>query len=93
MGLWHDALRDAPESQLREITGDATSPVDILHGPAAAALLARDGERRVEVLDAARRAVQKNPDDPTAVLSMLSAYDSKVETLQTMALLQASNDQ
>jgi hypothetical protein len=43
-------------------------------------------------IDAARRAVQKNPDDPTAVLSMLSAYDSKVETLQTMAILQASND-
>jgi hypothetical protein len=43
-------------------------------------------------IDAARRAVRKNPDDPTAVLSMLSAYDSKVETLQTMALLQAAND-
>lgn len=43
-------------------------------------------------IDAARRAAQKNPDDPTAVLSMLSAYDSKVKTLQTMALLQASND-
>jgi hypothetical protein len=40
----------------------------------------------------ARRAVEKNPDDPVAVLTMLSAYDSKVETLQTMALLTADKD-
>ena len=40
----------------------------------------------------ARRAVEQNPDDPVAVLTMLSAYDSKVETLQTMALLTADKD-
>ena len=53
-GLWHDALRDAPEAQLREITGDAHSPAELLHGPAAAAMLARDGETRDDVLDAVR---------------------------------------
>ncbi len=58
--LWHDALRDAPEGELRALAAtdeqaDATStPVDLLHGPASAAMLARTGERRVEVLDAVR---------------------------------------
>jgi 2-amino-4-hydroxy-6-hydroxymethyldihydropteridine diphosphokinase len=54
VGAWHDALRDAPEAQLREISGDRTSPVELLHGPAAAELLARDGETRADVLDAVR---------------------------------------
>lgn len=53
-GRLHDALRDAPEAELREITGDYTSPVGLLHGPAAATLLARDGEQRQDVLDAVR---------------------------------------
>lgn len=53
-GRLHDALRDAPEEQLREITGDTHSPVGLLHGPAAATLLARDGEKRQDVLDAIR---------------------------------------
>ncbi len=53
-GLWHDALRDAPEETLRTLTGDAASPAKTLHGPAAAARLARDGERRADVLDAIR---------------------------------------
>jgi HD superfamily phosphohydrolase YqeK len=60
---WHDALRDAPESTLRAILGedpDATWAGDMppgaafLHGPAAAARLAADGERRADVLDAIR---------------------------------------
>ena len=51
---WHDALRDAPEPVLRELSGDAAAPVALLHGPAAAARLARDGERRAQVLDAVR---------------------------------------
>ena len=34
-GAWHDALRDAPEDELRKITGDETSPGGLLHGPAA----------------------------------------------------------
>lgn len=53
-GRWHDALRDAPESLLREAAEDAESPVQLLHGPATANLLAADGERRQPVLDAIR---------------------------------------
>jgi len=53
-GRWHDALRDAPEPVLRELSGDAASPVELLHGPAAAERLAREGERRQAVLDAVR---------------------------------------
>jgi HD superfamily phosphohydrolase YqeK len=60
---WHDALRDAPESTLREIlgenlnaawAGDMPADAAFLHGPAAAARLAADGERRADVLDAIR---------------------------------------
>ena len=51
-GLWHDALRDAAESELRAITGDAMTAAALLHGPAAAVLLARDGERRSPILEA-----------------------------------------
>lgn len=53
-GRWHDALRDAPEDMLRRATGDSTSPVGLLHGPAAADRLARDGESRAAVLSAVR---------------------------------------
>ncbi|HEX6250666.1 MAG TPA: HD domain-containing protein [Gemmatimonadaceae bacterium] len=53
-GAWHDALRDAPGDELRRITGDRKAPEGILHGPAAAMLLERDGERRESVLNAVR---------------------------------------
>lgn len=53
-GRYHDALRDAPEPLLRELAGDAESPAELLHGPAAAALLVREGESRADVLDAVR---------------------------------------
>ncbi|MBA3404836.1 MAG: HD domain-containing protein [Gemmatimonadaceae bacterium] len=53
-GAWHDALRDASEARLREITGDTDTPPALLHGPAAAILLAREGEKRTPVLDAVR---------------------------------------
>jgi 2-amino-4-hydroxy-6-hydroxymethyldihydropteridine diphosphokinase len=53
-GRWHDAVRDADESQLRDWTGDAERPVGLLHGPAAALRLARDGEARRDVLEAIR---------------------------------------
>jgi HD superfamily phosphohydrolase YqeK len=56
-GRWHDALRDAHEPELRTIvqgTPFADAPAGILHGPAAAARLERDGERRQEVLLAVR---------------------------------------
>jgi 2-amino-4-hydroxy-6-hydroxymethyldihydropteridine diphosphokinase len=49
---WHDALRDAPEDQLRALVPDASYSGPMLHGPAAAARLAADGERRTAVLDA-----------------------------------------
>jgi HD superfamily phosphohydrolase YqeK len=53
-GLWHDALRDAPEETLRTLTGVAGGPVEILHGPAAATWLERHGEARTDVLEAVR---------------------------------------
>src|SRR6185312_14531223 len=43
-GFWHDALRDATEAELREWAADGTLPVGLLHGPAAANRLAKDGE-------------------------------------------------
>jgi 2-amino-4-hydroxy-6-hydroxymethyldihydropteridine diphosphokinase len=52
--LWHDALRDAPESSLREISGDHRSEANLLHGPAAAARLVADNERRPDVIEAVR---------------------------------------
>lgn len=54
VGRWHDALRDASETDLRTLTGDQTAPVNILHGPAAAVLLEREGESRRGVLLAVR---------------------------------------
>ena len=51
---WHDALRDADEALLREVTGDHRRPVGLLHGPAAATWLVRDGEHREDVLEAVR---------------------------------------
>lgn len=53
-GVLHDAVRDATEAELREITGDNQSLLGLLHGPAAAQMLERDGERRADVLDAVR---------------------------------------
>ena len=56
-GLLHDALRDAPEAELRQMvrgTPFADSPAGVLHGPAAAARLEREGETRAGVLLAVR---------------------------------------
>jgi 2-amino-4-hydroxy-6-hydroxymethyldihydropteridine diphosphokinase len=53
-GRFHDALRDAPESELRALAGDAEMPAMLLHGPAAAARLVREGETRADLLDAVR---------------------------------------
>jgi len=52
--LFHDCLRDAPVEELREIVGDPDIPDPLLHGPAAATLLARGGETRSAVLEAVR---------------------------------------
>ena len=54
-GRLHDALRDAPEDELRRLAGDVPGfTVDMLHGPAAAARLRVEGESRVALLDAIR---------------------------------------
>lgn len=53
-GVLHDALRDASEAELRQITGDNDSPLGLLHGPAAATTLEQHGEKRTDVLDAVR---------------------------------------
>lgn len=59
-GVYHDALRDAPEAELRALAtedgtpGAATAPIDLLHGPAAAAMLVRAGETRATLIDAVR---------------------------------------
>lgn len=53
-GVLHDALRDASETDLRALVQDTSLPTQILHGPAAAERLARDGEARVDVLEAIR---------------------------------------
>ena len=64
-GRWHDVLRDADESELRALTRGtpfATSPTGVLHGPAAAAKLEREGETREGVLVAVRWHSVGNPD-------------------------------
>lgn len=53
-GRYHDALKDAPEAELRALAGDVAYEPEMLHGPAAAARMERDGERRQSVLDAVR---------------------------------------
>jgi HD superfamily phosphohydrolase YqeK len=49
---WHDALRDAGEAELRALVPNVDWPASLLHGPAAAARLEKDGERRTPVLEA-----------------------------------------
>lgn len=53
-GRWHDALRDADADTLRSLAPDPGRPLETLHGPAAAARLAREGEARAGVLEAIR---------------------------------------
>ena len=53
-GRFHDALRDASVDELRELAGSSITEVELLHGPAAATRLARDGESRQNLLDAIR---------------------------------------
>ena len=61
-GAWHDTLRDAPPETLRALTGDDARPMNILHGPAAATRLEREGECRRDVLDAIRWHTLGNPE-------------------------------
>ncbi len=53
-GTLHDALRDAPDAELRALTGDSTRDAEVLHGPAAATLLESLGEQNQSVLLAVR---------------------------------------
>lgn len=54
-GRFHDALRDADEPALRRLVGEIPGfSVGMLHGPAAAERLRRDGETRGELLEAIR---------------------------------------
>ena len=53
-GLLHDALRDADEPELRRLSGDQVREEELLHGPAAANLLASHGNTNGPLLDAIR---------------------------------------
>lgn len=64
-GRWHDALRDAGDDELRALTRGtsfASSPAGVLHGPAAATVLEREGETRPGVLLSVRWHTVGNPD-------------------------------
>lgn len=53
-GRYHDALRDAPDDELRRLAPGIDRPVEVLHGPAAADRMVREGETREDVLEAVR---------------------------------------
>jgi 2-amino-4-hydroxy-6-hydroxymethyldihydropteridine diphosphokinase len=53
-GRFHDALKDAPDAELRTLVGDLPYEPQMLHGPAAARMLERLGETRTGLLDAVR---------------------------------------
>lgn len=51
---FHDALKDAPDAELRALVGNVSYEPQMLHGPAAAARMEQDGEGRGDVLAAVR---------------------------------------
>jgi 2-amino-4-hydroxy-6-hydroxymethyldihydropteridine diphosphokinase len=53
-GIFHDALKDAPDDELRALVGHVSYEPQMIHGPAAAAYIERNGETRRSVLDAVR---------------------------------------
>jgi HD superfamily phosphohydrolase YqeK len=59
---WHDALRDAPRESLRALAGNAPYEPEMLHGPAAAQKLEKEGETRQSVLNAIRYHTVGTPD-------------------------------
>jgi len=61
-GLLHDALRDAPEEELRSLANDPHREAELLHGPAVANLLAERGEATESVLNAIRFHTVGSPD-------------------------------
>lgn len=60
-GSWHDALRDASLDELRSAVAEPY-PDNVLHGPAAAARLAQEGETRTPLLEAIRWHTLGNPE-------------------------------
>ncbi len=53
--VWlHDALRDAPEAEMRRWAPHVEGPVELRHGPAAAARAELEGELDADVLSAVR---------------------------------------
>ncbi|MEP6589596.1 MAG: HD domain-containing protein [Gemmatimonadota bacterium] len=53
--VWlHDALRDAPEGEMRRWAPTIEGPVELRHGPAAAARAELEGEGDADVLSAVR---------------------------------------
>ena len=66
VGAWHDAMRDAPNALIQSFVPNDPRPVQTLHGPAAAARLASEGEQRVHVLEAIRWHTTGHPEwEPT----------------------------
>ncbi|MBP6443421.1 MAG: hypothetical protein KA267_05320 [Gemmatimonadales bacterium] len=53
-GWLHDALRDAPEAEMRRWAPTVEGPVELRHGPAAAARAELEGEANADVLSAVR---------------------------------------
>ena len=54
VGWLHDALRDAPEDEMRRWAPEIAGPVELRHGPAAAARAELEGESDADVLSAVR---------------------------------------
>src|SRR6266571_2236267 len=61
-GRFHDALKDAPDDELLALVGEALYEMQMLHGPAAAVQLERDGEARRGVSSAVRYHTIGSPD-------------------------------
>ncbi|HEY4129175.1 MAG TPA: HD domain-containing protein [Gemmatimonadaceae bacterium] len=61
-GLLHDALRDAPEEELRALANDASREAELLHGPAVANLLESRGDANTSMLGAIRYHTVGSPD-------------------------------
>jgi HD superfamily phosphohydrolase YqeK len=61
-GLLHDALRDAPEDELRRLAKDDTREAELLHGPAVANLLESRGDGTPGMLAAIRHHTVGSPD-------------------------------
>lgn len=54
VGWLHDALRDAPEQEMRRWAPKVEGPVELRHGPAAAARAELEGEQDADILSAVR---------------------------------------